>query len=53
MSESERREPVTVNFRVEQVADLRRLAAEEERTLSAQVRHLVSKGLEAELEQRK
>ena len=47
---SERREPVTVNFRPEQLADLRKLADQEERTLSAQVRHLVARGLEATYE---
>ena len=47
---SERRESVTVNFRPEQLADLRKLAEQEERTLSAQVRHLVARGREATYE---
>ena len=46
---SERREPVTVNFRPEQLADLRKLAEQEERTLSAQVRHLVARAEAADL----
>ena len=47
---SERREPVTVNFKREQLADLRRLADQEDRSLAQQVRHLVAKGLEATYE---
>jgi hypothetical protein len=47
---SERREPVTVNFKREQLTNLRQLADQENRTLAQQVRHLVAKGLEAEYE---
>jgi hypothetical protein len=47
---TERRQPITVNFEAEQLANLRRLAIEEDRTLAQQVRHLVVKGLEAEYE---
>ena len=47
---AERREPVTINFKSEQLADLRRLADQEDRTLAQQVRHLVSLGLAAEYE---
>jgi hypothetical protein len=47
---SERRQPITVNFKSEQLADLRRLADQEDRTLAQQVRHLVARGLEVEYE---
>jgi hypothetical protein len=45
-----RKEPVTINFPAAQVEDLRRLAEQESRSLSQQVRHLVARGLEAEFE---
>jgi hypothetical protein len=44
-------EPVTVNFRHDQVVELRALAAEENRSLSQQIRHLVGVGLAVEYEQ--
>jgi hypothetical protein len=48
---AERREPVTINFKSEQLANLRQLADQENRTLAQQVRHLVSAGLRAEYEE--
>jgi hypothetical protein len=48
-----RKEPVTVNFDPDKLASLRELAAQEERTLSGQVRHLVALGLEAAYEELK
>ena len=44
------RMPVTINFEPSQLADLRRLALQEERSLSAQLRLLVARGLAAEYE---
>jgi hypothetical protein len=51
MAEHQYREPVTIFFRPEMLADLRKLAAEEERSLSAQLRLLVARGLRAEYEE--
>jgi hypothetical protein len=48
---AERTAPVTVNFKPEQLAELRELAAQEHRSLSQQVLHLVSRGMELEYEQ--
>jgi hypothetical protein len=44
----ERKEPITVNFSVEQIAELRQLAADDERSLSQMIRHLVVAGIRAE-----
>ena len=41
------RTPVTIWFEPAPLSDLRRLAVEEERSLSAQLRLLISRGLEA------
>jgi hypothetical protein len=48
---AERREPVTINFKREQLADLRRLADQEDRSLAQQVRHLVMLGLAVEYDE--
>jgi hypothetical protein len=45
------REPVTIWFKPPQLSDLRRLAEQEERSLSAQLRLLVARGLAAEYEE--
>jgi hypothetical protein len=42
------REPVTVGFDPELLAVVKRIASQEDRTLSQQVRHLVAKALEAQ-----
>jgi hypothetical protein len=47
---AERTAPVTVNFKPEQLAELRELAEQEHRSLSQQVQHLVARGLEVEYE---
>jgi len=44
------REPVTINLNPSQLSDLRQLARQEERSLSAQLRLLISRGLRAEYE---
>jgi hypothetical protein len=50
MAERQESVPITVVFPAEQAAELRELAAEEHRSLSKQIQHLVSVGMLAEYE---
>jgi hypothetical protein len=47
---AERTERVTVPFKPDQLAELRALAEQEERSLAQTVRHLVKQGLESTYE---